>query len=63
MMLRVLLFVLPLTVSGFSGAATPVMPDDVLSGLKQFRQAGEVGVDLGDRRQQALYEDEFINTD
>ena len=57
MMLRVLLFVLPLTVSGFSGAATPVMPDDVLSGLKQFRQAGEVGVDLGDRRQQALYED------
>ena len=57
MMLRVLLFLLPLTVSGFSGAATPVMPDDVLSGLKQFRQAGEVGVDLGDRRQQALYED------
>ena len=57
MMLRVLLFVLPLTVSGFSGAATPVMPDDVLSGLKQFRQAGEVGVDLGDGRQQALYED------
>ncbi|HBI79455.1 MAG TPA: hypothetical protein DDY30_08615 [Marinobacter adhaerens] len=57
MMLRVLLFVLPLTVSGFSGAATPAMPDDVLSGLKQFRQAGEVGVDLGDGRQQALYED------
>ncbi|MCW9006670.1 MAG: hypothetical protein OQK02_01960, partial [Marinobacter sp.] len=56
MMLRVLLFVLPLTVSNFSGAATPAMPDDVLSGLKQFRQAGEVGVDLGDRRQQALYE-------
>ena len=40
MMLRVLLFVLPLTVSNFSGAATPAMPDDVLSGLKQFRQAG-----------------------
>lgn len=57
MMLRVLLFVLPLTLPGFSGAATPVMPDDVLSGLKQFRQAGEVGVDLGDGRQQALYED------
>lgn len=56
MMFRVLLFVLPLTVSGFSVAATPAMPDDVLSGLKQFRQAGEVGVDLGDRRQQALYE-------
>ena len=57
MMFRVLLFVLPLTVSGFSVAATPAMPDDVLSGLKQFRQAGEVGVDLGDGRQQALYED------
>ena len=57
MMFRVLLFVLPLTVSGFSVAATPAMPDDVLSGLKQFRQAGEVGVDLWDGRQQALYED------
>ncbi|TYC62690.1 hypothetical protein FMN52_02720 [Marinobacter sp. BW6] len=54
MILRVLLFVLPLTVSGLSVAATP---EDVLSGLKQFRQAGEVGVDLGDGRQQALYED------
>ncbi|PPI84746.1 hypothetical protein KEHDKFFH_08575 [Marinobacter maroccanus] len=57
MMFRVLLFVLPLTVSGFSVAATPAMPDDVLSGLKQFRQSGEVGVDLGDGRQQALYDD------
>lgn len=56
MILRVLLFVLPLTVPGFSVAATPAMPDDVLSGLKQFRQAGEAGVDLGDGRQQALYE-------
>lgn len=56
MMVRVLLFVLPLTVSGLSVAATPAMPEDVLSGLKQFRQAGEVGVDLGDGRQQALYE-------
>jgi len=56
MMLRFLLFVLPLTVSGFSVAATPAMPDEVLSGLKQFRQAGEVVVDLGEGRQQALYE-------
>jgi len=56
MMFRVLLFVLPLTVSSLSVAATPAMPEDVLSGLKQFRQAGEVGVDLGHGRQQELYE-------
>lgn len=56
MIFRVLLFVLPLTVSASALATSPEMPDDVLSGLKQFRQAGEVGVELGDGRQQALYE-------
>lgn len=56
MIFRVLLFVLLPTASVFAMAATSAMPDDVLSGLKQFRQAGEVGVDLGDGRQQALYE-------
>mgnify|MGYP000209316886 FL=1 len=56
MILRLLLVLSALIVSGVSVAATPVMPEDVLSGLKQFRQAGETGVDLGDGRQQALYE-------
>ena len=56
MIVRLLLLMLPLTVSGFSVAATLAMPEDVLSGLQQFRQAGEVGIDLGEERQQTLYE-------
>ncbi|SNC74391.1 hypothetical protein SAMN04487881_2289 [Marinobacter sp. es.048] len=56
MIFRVLLILLSLTVSGYSLAATPVLPDDVRTSLKQFRNAGDVGVDLGNGRQQALYE-------
>ena len=32
------------------------MPDEIRSGLTEFRQAGDVGVNLGDGRQQALFE-------
>jgi tetratricopeptide (TPR) repeat protein len=56
MILRVLLVLMLLPVCGFSAATQPSMPDDVIAGLREFRQAGEVGVDLGDGRQQALYE-------
>ncbi|WP_303286307.1 hypothetical protein [Marinobacter sp. SS8-8] len=47
-----LLVISPLTVS-----AAPVLPADLRDGLDAFRQASGVGVDLGDKRQQALYQD------
>ena len=56
MVLRVLLVPVLLTVCGSSSAATPAMPDELRSGLTEFRQAGDVGVNLGDGRQQALFE-------
>lgn len=56
MVLRVLLVPVLLTVCGFTLAATSSMPDELRSGLTEFRQAGDVGVNLGDGRQQALFE-------
>lgn len=56
MVLRVLLVPVFMTVCGSSLAASPAMPDDIRSGLTEFRQAGDVGVNLGDGRQQALFE-------
>ncbi|WP_227539423.1 MULTISPECIES: hypothetical protein [Marinobacter] len=47
-----LLVISPLMVS-----AAPVLPADIRDGLEAFRQASGVGVDLGDKRQQALYQD------
>ena len=56
MVLRVLLVPVLLTVCGFTLAATSSMPDELRSDLTEFRQAGDVGVNLGDGRQQALFE-------
>ena len=56
MSFRVLPVLFALTVSGVSVAATPVIPDDVRAGLRQFRQAGEVGIDLRNGRQSELYQ-------
>jgi len=56
MIFRVLLVTLPLMVAAVSAAATPTLPEDLRSGLEQFRQAGSVGLSFDDSRQQALYE-------
>lgn len=54
---RMLLLTLAILVgSPVMATASPELPSDLRAGLESFRRAGEVGIDLGDERQRALYQ-------
>ncbi|MBU2955642.1 hypothetical protein [Marinobacter sp. F3R08] len=53
---RVLLILLSLKVVSVSAAAAPTLPEELHAGVERFRQAGGVGVSLGDGRQRAQFE-------
>lgn len=52
-----LIFLSLLIISPLMISAAPVLPADIREGLEEFRQASGVGLNLGEKHQQVLYQD------